>query len=178
MSKIGKQELTIPSGVTVTVNGNVVSVKGKGGELVKAFDSNVVKVNIDGTKVTVAKIGNGKFASQLWGTMASHIKNMIKGVDTPFAKKLLIEGVGYKWDVKGTDLNLALGFSHPVLVKIPAGLTVKADKGQLDITGIDKEMVASFAMRIRKMKLPEPYKGKGIRYSDEVIRRKQGKRSA
>lgn len=178
MSKIGKQELIVPAGVTVTVEDNSVTVKGKAGELKKTFDGRVLSVNLADNKVTVVKKGSDKKASQLWGTVAAHIKNMLKGVETPFVKKLLIEGVGYKWEVKGTDVVLALGFSHPVNMAIPAGLTVKADKGQMDITGIDKEMVASFTMKIRKLKLPEPYKGKGIRYSDEVIRRKQGKRSA
>lgn len=178
MSKIGKQELIVPAGVTVTVTGDTVSVKGKGGELVKTYDARLVEIKVVDGKVTVTKKGNDKKASQLWGTMASHIKNMLKGVETPFTKKLLIEGVGYKWEIKGTEVVLALGFSHPVNMKIPANLTVKTDKGVMDITGIDKEKVASFAMQIRKLKLPEPYKGKGIRYSDEVIRRKQGKRSA
>lgn len=178
MSKIGKQELVIPAGVTVTATDKTVTVKGKGGELTKSFDGKVVAVKVEESKVTVAKLGKDKFASQLWGTIASHIQNMIAGVEKPFEKKLLIEGVGYKWEVKGTDVNLALGFSHPVVIKIPAGLTVKADKGVMDISGIDKEAVASFAMQIRKLKEPEPYKGKGIRYSTETIRRKQGKRSA
>jgi large subunit ribosomal protein L6 len=178
MSKIGKQELIIPSGVTVTVTGNTVVVKGKGGELKRVFDGKVVAVNVESNKVTVSKKGGDKKASQLWGTIAAHIKNMLKGVEKPFEKKLLIEGVGYKWEVKGKDVQLAIGFSHPVMVKIPEGLTVKADKGVMDISGIDKDLVGSFAMQVRKLKGPEPYKGKGIRYSDEVIRRKQGKRSA
>jgi large subunit ribosomal protein L6 len=103
---------------------------------------------------------------------------MIKGVVTPFEKKLLVEGVGFKWEVKGTDLNLALGFSHPVIMSIPKGLTVTAEKSALTIVGIDKEAVGLFANQVRQMKKPEPYKGKGIRYSDEVVRRKQGKKSA
>ncbi len=178
MSKIGKQELIIPAGVTVVVSGNTISVKGKGGELKKTFDNRTVSVNVAEGKATVSKIGKDKYASQLWGTIAAHVKNMIAGVEKPFERKLLIEGVGYKWEVAAKDVKLALGFSHPVLVKIPEGLTVKADKGVMDISGMDKELVASFAMQIRKLKQPEPYKGKGIRYSDEVIRRKQGKRSA
>ena len=178
MSKIGKQELSIPAGVTVTVANGVITVKGKGGELKRTFDERVVTVNVTDGKVTVTKKGSDKKASQLWGTVAAHIKNMIAGVEKPFERKLLVEGVGYKWEVAGKDVKLALGFSHPVLVKIPEGLTVKTDKGVMDISGIDKELVGSFAMQIRKLKLPEPYKGKGIRYSDEVIRRKQGKRSA
>ncbi len=108
----------------------------------------------------------------------SHLLNMTTGVVTPFSKKLLVEGVGMKWEVKGTQLNMSLGFSHPVVKDIPAGLTVVAEKGALTITGIDKELVGLFANQVRSMKKPEPYKGKGIRYSDEVIRRKQGKKSA
>ncbi|HEY6019370.1 MAG TPA: 50S ribosomal protein L6, partial [Candidatus Paceibacterota bacterium] len=112
------------------------------------------------------------------GTVAAHIKNMISGVNAGFTKKLLVEGVGYKWEVKGKQLQLALGFSHPVLVDIPEGLTVVADKGTLTITGIDTEKVGQFAANIRALKKPEPYKGKGIRYEGEVIRRKQGKKAA
>lgn len=178
MSKIGKQELIIPAGVTVTVNGNTVTVKGKEGELVKTFDANKVSIEVVENQVKVSKKGNDKKATQLWGTWGSHIKTMIKGVETPFTKKLIIEGVGFKWEVKGSEVHMALGFSHPTVVAIPAGLTVKADKTTMDITGISKEKVATFAKDIRSLKEPEPYKGKGIRYSDEVIRRKQGKRSA
>ena len=112
------------------------------------------------------------------GTTAAHIRNMVAGVNTGFSKKLLIEGVGYKWDVQGKTLNLALGFSHPVKMPIPEGLTVKADKGVLEISGHDIEVVGQFAANVRAMKKPEPYKGKGIRYDGEVIRRKQGKKAA
>ncbi len=178
MSKIGKQELLIPAGVTVTVTGENLSVKGKAGEIHKTFDGKLVSIRVEGANVFVTKKGNDKKASQLWGTMAAHIKNMIKGVETPYTRKLIVEGVGYKWEVKSDTVHLALGFSHPVLMKIPAGLNVKTDKGVMDITGIDKELVGLFAKNIRQLKTPEPYKGKGIRYSDEVIRRKQGKRSA
>ncbi len=178
MSKIGKQELLISAGTTVTVSGNTLTVKGKGGEITKTFDTKLVDIVVADGKVTVSKKGNDKKASQLWGTMAAHVKNMIKGVETPYTKKLIVEGVGFKWEVKADYVHLALGFSHPVVMKIPSGLTVKADKGTLDITGIDKDVVGLFAKNIRQLKTPEPYKGKGIRYSDEVIRRKQGKRSA
>lgn len=102
---------------------------------------------------------------------------MIQGVVTPFEKKLLVEGVGFKWEVKGTNLQLALGFSHPVIIAIPQGVTVTAEKSTLTISGIDKEAVGLFANKVRSFKKPEPYKGKGIRYSDEVVRRKQGKKS-
>jgi large subunit ribosomal protein L6 len=112
------------------------------------------------------------------GTTASHIRNMIAGVNAGFSKKLLIEGVGYKWDVQGKTLNLALGFSHPVKMAIPEGLTVTADKAALTVSGFDKELVGQFAADVRAQKKPEPYKGKGIRYDGEVIRRKQGKKAA
>lgn len=178
MSKVGKQILSVPSGVEVKIDKNVLSVKGKLGEIKRNFDNTKVEILIDGTNVSFKPKTNDKFGRSLWGTMASHVKNMMKGVTEGFKKTLLVEGVGYKWEAAGKDLKLSLGFSHPVMVAIPAGLTVKPDKGTLEISGFDKELVASFAMKIRKLKGPEPYKGKGIRYSDEVIRRKQGKRSA
>ena len=112
------------------------------------------------------------------GTYASHVRNMIEGVNKGFAKKLLVEGVGYKWDVQGKNLNLALGFSHPVKVAIPEGLTVAVEKGALNISGFNKELVGQFAADVRALKKPEPYKGKGIRYEGEIIRRKQGKKAA
>ncbi len=178
MSKVGKQILNIPAGVTVTISGNTITVKGKLGEIKRIFDNTKIEIVIEGSTVTFKRKGTDKKATQLWGTWAAHIKNMMKGVTEGFTKKLLVEGVGYKWEVAGKEVKLALGFSHPVVMKIPEGLTIKTDKGVMDITGFDKELVGSFAMKIRKLKEPEPYKGKGIRYSDEVIRRKQGKRSA
>jgi large subunit ribosomal protein L6 len=112
------------------------------------------------------------------GTVASHIRNMVKGVTDSYTKKLILEGVGYKSNVAGSSLDLALGFSHPVKIEIPQGLTVTADKNIITITGIDKELVGQFSAYIRSLKKPEPYKGKGFRYDNEVIRRKQGKKSA
>ncbi len=116
-------------------------------------------------------------SQQMLGTTAAHIRNMLAGVTTGFTKKLAIEGVGYKWEVKGKELVMALGFSHPVKMTIPEGVTVKADKGVLDISGFDKEVVGQFAANVRAQKKPEPYKGKGIHYEGEVIRRKQGKKA-
>jgi len=152
-------------------------VKGPKGTLQRPLHRLVtVEVGKDG--VQVSPKGESLQSRALIGTYASHVKNMILGVTGGFSKKLLIEGVGFKWDVQGKTLNLALGFSHPVKVAIPDGLTVKADKGALDISGFDKELVGQFAADIRAMKKPEPYKGKGIRYDGEVIRRKQGKKAA
>ena len=152
-------------------------VKGPKGTLQRPLHRLVtVEVGKDG--VQVSPKGESLQSRALIGTYASHVKNMMLGVNSGFSKKLFIEGVGYKWDVQGKTLNLALGFSHPVKVAIPEGLTVKADKGALDISGFDKELVGQFAADIRAMKKPEPYKGKGIRYDGEVIRRKQGKKAA
>ena len=177
MSRIGKQQIQIPAGVEVHFDAHAVRVKGPQGELVREIRNEIAFKNENGI-VTSEPRRNDKFSRSLWGTYMSHIQNMIQGVVTPFNKRLLVEGVGFKWEVKGTDLNMSLGFSHPVIKAIPKGLTVVAEKGALTITGIDKEQVGLFANQIRSLKKPEPYKGKGIRYSDEVIRRKQGKKSA
>ena len=177
MSRIGKQQLSIPAGVEVTFDAHAVRVKGPKGELVRDLRDEIVFKNENNT-ITSEPRRNDKFSRSLWGTYMSHIQNMIQGVVTPFEKKLLVEGVGFKWDVKGSDLNLSLGFSHPVIMKIPEGVTVTAEKSSLTISSIDKEAVGLFANQVRQMKKPEPYKGKGIRYSDEVVRRKQGKKSA
>ncbi len=177
MSRIGKQEIVIPKGVEVTKNGALLTVKGSKGSLVKTFRDEI-EVKIENGIVTLAIKRNDKFSKALWGTYASHLKNMISGVETPYVKKLILEGVGYKSEVKGKELVLALGFSHPVIVKIPEGLTTTAEKNNITVTGIDKELVGSFTASVRALKKPEPYKGKGMRYEGEVIRRKQGKKTA
>jgi large subunit ribosomal protein L6 len=177
MSRIGKQQLNIPAGVEVTFDAHAVRVKGPKGELSRDLRDEVAFKNENGI-ISSEPRRNDKFSRSLWGTYMSHVKNMMTGVVTPFEKKLLVEGVGFKWDVKGTDLHLSLGFSHPVIMKIPEGLTVTAEKSALTISGVDKEAVGLFANKVRQNKPPEPYKGKGIRYSTEVVRRKQGKKSA
>jgi len=177
MSRIGKLEINIPSGVTAEINAGILTVKGPKGEL-KRDIRDEVRFNIAESKITSEPARNDKFSKSLWGTYMSHVRNMIKGVTEGFERKLLIEGVGFKWEVKGTDLYLNIGFSHQVILKIPEGVSLVADKTSLTITGIDKELVTRFAMEVRRRKMGEPYKGKGIRYSDEVLRRKQGKKSA
>lgn len=177
MSRIGKQQLKVPAGVEVIFADNGVRVKGPKGELTRALRDEIA-IKLENGVITSEPRRNDKFSRSLWGTYMSHIKNMLTGVVTPFEKKLLVEGVGFKWEVKGEDLNMSLGFSHPVVLKIPKGVTVLAEKSALTITSIDKEAVGLFANQVRSLKKPEPYKGKGIRYSDEVIRRKQGKKSA
>ena len=177
MSRIGKQKIQIPKGVEVTKNGAVLKVVGPKGTITKTFRDDIV-INIADGLVTLDIKRNDKFSKSLWGTYASHIKNMIKGVETPYQKKLILEGVGFKSEVKGKEFNFALGFSHPVIIPIPEGITATAEKNNITITGIDKELVGNFTAAIRALKKPEPYKGKGIRYEDEVIRRKQGKKTA
>ncbi len=176
MSRIGKQEIQIPKGVTVTRDGATVKVAGPKGTLVKDFRPEV-EIKIGEGTITLSIGRNDKFLKSLWGTYASHLKNMIAGVETPYQKKLILEGVGFKSEVKGKEMVLALGFSHPVVVSIPEGITVTAEKNNITVTGIDKELVGSFAAAVRALKKPEPYKGKGMRYHDEVIRRKQGKKT-
>ncbi len=177
MSRIGKQEIQIPAGVTVTQSGVSVKVAGPKGTLSKDFRDDIT-ITIKDKVITLNPKRNDKFSKALWGSYASHIKNMITGTQTPYAKKLILEGVGFKSDVKGKELHLALGFSHPVVVKIPDTITATAEKNNITITGIDKELVGNFTAGIRALKKPEPYKGKGMRYDDEVIRRKQGKKTA
>lgn len=177
MSRVGKQQLNIPANTTVVYENGMVTVTGPLGTLKKAFND-VVNITIADNMVTFAPKGDDSFSLSIWGTYASHIKNMIAGVNTPYVKKLILEGVGFKSEVKGSELHLALGFSHPVMVPIPATLTVTAEKNNITITGIDKEVVGQFSASVRALKKPEPYKGKGFRYSDEVIRRKAGKKTA
>jgi large subunit ribosomal protein L6 len=176
MSRIGKKEIEIPDGVKITQSGGAVVVVGPKGTISKNFRDDIT-ISVAEKMVTLGIKRNDKFSKSLWGTYASHIKNMIAGVQTPYQKKLILEGVGFKSEVKGKEFHFALGFSHPVVVHIPEGLTATAEKNNITITGVDKELVGSFTASIRALKKPEPYKGKGMRYDTEVIRRKQGKKT-
>lgn len=176
MSRIGKKGIVIPDKTEVSINSGTVLVKGPKGSLQRNFRSDI-SIAIDGKNISLTPVKENNQTKALWGTYASHIKNMVKGVNEGFEKKLVLEGVGFKSQVSGNKLVLALGFSHPVEVEIPQGLNVKAEKNLLTVSGIDKELVGSFSAKVRALKKPEPYKGKGFRYFDEVIRRKQGKRS-
>jgi large subunit ribosomal protein L6 len=178
MSRIGKQQLAIPEKTEVTLEGSVCTVKGPLGTLSKELDLTTIAVTIENGVVSFAPLMDTPFSRALWGTYASLVKNMIKGVNAVYTKKLILEGVGFKSEVKGKTLALALGFSHPVVVPIPESLTVTAEKNLLTISGIDKELVGQFTAAVRALKKPEPYKGKGFRYDDEVIRRKAGKKTA
>lgn len=177
MSRLAKTPIEILAGVTVTVSKDMVTIKGPKGELSKTFSPEVTAEVVDNT-IVLTPHGNNVFVRSLWGTVGSHVRNMMEGVTKGFEKKLILEGVGFKSAVAGNSLDLALGFSHPVKVPVPAGLTVTADKNIISISGIDKESVGQFSAYVRSLKKPEPYKGKGFHYDDEVVRRKQGKKSA
>ena len=177
MSRIGKKPIPIPQGTEVSVVSYEIIVKGKGGTLKRALHP-AVSVSVANGEVAVAPVGGHKLARALWGTYASHIRNMIAGVNTPFVKKLQIEGIGFRAELAGKNLKLALGFSHPVVVALPEGVAVSVEKNIVSVSGADKESVGQFAAAVRALKKPEPYKGKGIRYEGEVVREKQGKKAA
>ena len=174
-SKVGKLPVAIPAGVTVTVGDNLVTVKGAKGELKQAI-SNLVKVEVKGAEVVVTPSDETKAASAAHGLYRNLINNMVTGVSAGFTRALLINGVGYRAEVKGKELVMNLGYSNDFIAIIPEGLKVEADQnGKISVSGIDKQKVGEFCAQIRKLRGPEPYKGKGIRYEDEVIRRKVGK---
>ena len=177
MSRVGKQIIKIPSHTTVTLDGETLTVKGDKGELKRDFKTRIVSINIAGDEITFTPKNEEGSTKALWGTYAAHVKNMIKGVNESFVKKLVVEGVGFKSEVTGDSIKLALGFSHPVILPIPSELKVTAEKNVITITGSDKDSVGAFAAKLRDWKKPEPYKGKGIRYDGEFIRRKQGKKA-
>ena len=177
MSRIGKKQIIIPAQTEVSVAEGVITVKGPKGSLTRAYNPAYVSVDVDGEEVKTAALQENVNSRALWGTYSSHVMNMIQGVNTPFEKKLIIEGVGFRSEVKGDKLQMSLGFSHQVIMAIPEGITLTAEKNNLTITGINKETVGQFSAEIRSKKKPEPYKGKGIRYADEVIRRKEGKKT-
>jgi large subunit ribosomal protein L6 len=177
MSRVGKQIITLPEKTDLTVSEGLIVVKGPEGEISRKIHP-LVEVKIAEREVTVHPKRQTIESRALWGTFASHISNMVNGVNKPFEKKLILEGIGFKSEVRGNELVMALGFSHPVHVAIPADLKVTAEKNIITVSGIDKERVGGFAAKVRSLKKPEPYKGKGMRYDGEVIKRKQGKKSA
>ena len=178
MSRIGKRVLTIPENVNVEVNGQKVTVKGPKGEL--SLDLiKTIEVKINDKELTVEKLKEDKFTNQMHGTINANIANMIKGVSEGYKKALEIVGVGYRFNVQGNTLTINAGYSHPVKMEVPAGITVKANSNtEIELEGIDKCALGEFAANIRKVRAPEPYKGKGIKYVGEQIRRKEGKKAS
>lgn len=175
MSRIGKLPINIPEGVTVNLKENELKVKGPKGELSQKIHSHV-KVEISGQEIKVSvRHPEEKKDRSLWGLFRALINNMVLGVKEGFEKKLEINGVGYKAQVSGKKLILNLGYSHPIEYQIPEGIEVKVEKNIININGPDRQKVGQVAAEIRGFRKPEPYKGKGIKYSDEIIRRKAGK---
>lgn len=178
MSRIGNRVIHIPSDVTVTLDGNKVTVKGPKGELTEEFN-NLISINIEDNKLTCKRANEELFTKSIHGTTNALIENMIIGVSKGYTVELETVGVGYRFQVTGKQINVSAGFSHPVVVNIPEGITVEAPSTtELKLSGIDKQKVTEFAANIRKIRKPEPYKGKGIRYKGEVIRRKEGKKAS
>jgi large subunit ribosomal protein L6 len=176
MSRVGKHAVVVPTGVTVEFKGKAIAVKGKLGSLSLVAPDEVDVTLADG-KLAVAPRLNSQKARALWGTTRNNLNNMVKGVAEGYRKVLEIEGVGFRAAVQGSDLVLQLGFSHDVKFAIPEGITIKAEKPTLiSISGFDKQKVGQIAAEIRGFKKPEPYKGKGIKYEGEKVRRKEGKK--
>ena len=176
MSRIGNRIITVPEGVTVEINDDVLTVKGPKGTLTQKMLKDI-SMKLEDNKLTFER--SNENAKAMHGTMNSLVQNMITGVTKGYSKGLEIIGVGYRFNVQGKKLVINAGYSHPVNLMVPEGLTVEAN-GNTEITvkGIDKVLVGEFAANIRKVRQPEPYKGKGIRYKDEHIRRKEGKKAA
>lgn len=177
MSRIGKKPVVIPSGVEVTLDKRVINVRGPKGTL-SFVHRREVKITLEADSVQVTKGGDNKQAQALWGTTAKTIANMIIGVTAGFEKALELNGVGYRMNLQGKKLILALGFSHPVEMVLPEGIMAVIENNVLKITGSDKQQVGEFAAVVRKKKPVEPYKGKGFRYVGEIVRRKEGKKAA
>ena len=178
MSRIGNRVITIPDNVTVTLDGNKLTVKGPKGELTNEFNS-LISIEINDNKLSCKRANENIFTKAIHGTTNALITNMIVGVSEGYTKELETVGVGYRFAVAGNKITVSAGYSHPVIVEIPSDITVEAPNNtELKISGIDKQRVTEFAANIRKIRKPEPYKGKGIRYKGEVIRRKEGKKAS
>ena len=177
MSRIAKMPIFIPKGTTVTAKNGSVTVNGPQGSLSQAFSESTVMLDIDDKEIRVKASNSNTFSRAMSGTMRALLSNMVKGVNQGFEKKLSLVGVGYRAQAKGDVLNLSLGFSHPVDMKLPEGISVKTPSPtEIIISGIDKQKVGQVASEVRAYRPPEPYKGKGVRYSDEVVALKETKK--
>lgn len=174
MSRIGKREIDLPSGVSVEVAGDVITVTGPKGKLSTSTHPKVCYA-VDGGKVVVTRVDDTRIARSQHGLRRTLLANLVEGVSKGFSKTLEVIGVGYKVSATTDTVSLAVGYSHPVDFKLPAGIEAKAEGNKLTLSGIDKELLGETAARIRRVRPPEPFKGKGIKYENEVIRRKAGK---
>ena len=178
MSRIGNRKLVIPAGVTVTIDGSKVTVKGPKGELTNEFNK-LITIKEENNEIVCTRANEAIFTKSIHGTTNSLIENMLIGVSVGYTKELEAVGVGYRFAVSGNKITVSAGYSHPVIVEVPTSLNVELGSNtELKISGIDKQEVSEFAANIRKIRKPEPYKGKGIRYKGEHIRRKEGKKAA
>ena len=178
MSRIGNRELQLPNGVSANLNENVLTIKGSKGELTLTI-SNLVKLEINETSISVKPVDNTPRANVMQGTTNSLIHNMIIGVSEGFSKGLEAVGVGYRFNVQGNKIVINAGYSHPVEIIVPEGIKAElVSNTEITLSGIDKQKVTEFAANVRKVRKPEPYKGKGIRYKGEYVRRKEGKKAA
>lgn len=175
MSRLAKKPIPVGRSA-VSVSAGVLSVKGAKATLTRRVHPSIA-IAVAPLGVLVSAKDNSRLAKALVGTYAAHVKNMVRGVETPYAVKLILEGVGYRAEVKGKDLVFLVGKSHPVPLSVPEGVAVLVEKNVITLTGSDKEVVGQFAANVRRVKPPEPYLGKGIRYDGEVVRRKQGKKA-
>jgi large subunit ribosomal protein L6 len=177
MSRVGRKVIPVPKGVNVTLGQAQVAVKGPKGELKRPVPGGV-SLKLNGQELLVERADDSRDNRAKHGMMRAIVANMVKGVSDGFERKLEINGVGYRAEVSGQKLNMALGFSHPVVFELPKGIAAKVDKNTIVLTGIDREVLGETASKIRSIRPPEPYKGKGIKYVEEVIRRKVGKTGA
>ena len=175
MSRVGKYPVVVPAGVELSLNNNTVTAKGKLGELSYTFDDSHVSAKFEDGKVTVTPLSQSIAARTLWGTTRARINDMVKGVSEGFTKDMELVGVGYKARTEGKNLVLSLGFSHDVIFNTPEGVKISCESPtQIKIFGADKQLVGQVAAEIRKYRKPEPYKGKGVKYANEAVRRKEG----
>jgi large subunit ribosomal protein L6 len=177
MSRIGRKPLVLPKGVTVTPKAGTVGVKGPKGELAKALPSGV-SLKIEGSTLTVERADDSRENRSKHGLIRAHLANMVKGVTDGWVRELEINGVGYRAEVAGENVTMALGYSHPVVFKLPKGVAAKVDKNRLILSGADRDLLGQTAAKFRELRPPEPYKGKGVKYVEEVIARKVGKAGA
>jgi large subunit ribosomal protein L6 len=177
MSRIGRKVLPLPKGVTLAQKPGTISVKGPKGELTKAMPTGV-SVKIEGDKLTVLRVDDERQNRAKHGLMRAHLANMVKGVTDGWTRELEINGVGYRAEVAGDTINMALGYSHPVVFKLPKGVTAKVEKNRVTLASADRDLVGQIAAKLRELRPPEPYKGKGVKYVEEGIKKKVGKAGA
>jgi large subunit ribosomal protein L6 len=177
MSRIGRKVLPLPKGVTLAQKPGSISVKGPKGELTKAMPTGI-SVKIEGDKLTVLRVDDERQNRAKHGLMRAHLANMVKGVTDGWTRELEINGVGYRAEVAGDTINMALGYSHPVVFKLPKGVTAKVEKNRVTLASADRDLVGQIAAKLRELRPPEPYKGKGVKYVEEVIKKKVGKAGA